>query len=73
MITYVEPIKLNGQGKEIVMQIHINQIHNNDIFWTDSSGMAMQHRQLDIQPQYNLTVHQPMAGNYYPIGSLLTI
>lgn len=50
MITYVEPIKLNGQGKEIVMQIHINQIHNNDTFWTDSSGMAMQHRQLNIQP-----------------------
>ncbi len=71
--TFVPSIPLNGQGKEVVMKLYSQELLNNDTFWTDSSGLHMQKRRLNFMPQYNLTVHEPMAGNYYPVNSLLTI
>lgn len=56
--TFVDEIPISdGQGKEIVMKIVSEEIRNNGVFYTDSSGLAYVKRILNYQEQYNLTVH----------------
>jgi len=39
-----------------------------DFFYTDSNGQEYQERLLNYRPTWNLTVTEPVAGNYYPVN-----
>jgi hypothetical protein len=36
--------------------------------YTDSNGREFQQRKLNYRPTWNLTVNEPVAGNYYPVN-----
>lgn len=48
-------------------------LNNNKTFYTDSNGLEEQKRVVDYMPTWNLTVQQPVAGNYYPLNSHIKI
>ncbi|CAH2987949.1 unnamed protein product [Chilo suppressalis] len=62
----------DGVGKEYVMK-YISNILNNGEFDTDSSGRTTLKRKLNQRPQWNLTLEEPVAGNYYPIVGYISI
>ncbi|KAM7276612.1 hypothetical protein ACFE04_018478 [Oxalis oulophora] len=64
----VGPIPINdGIGKEVVTKI-TTTMNNNKTFYTDSSGRDFIERIRDYRKDWKLEVHQPIAGNYYPIN-----
>ena len=72
--TFIDSIPIDdNQGKEIVMKVSSPQISNNNVFYTDSQGLDLQKRILNYRPTWNLTVHQPSSGNYYPINGMIAI
>jgi Glycosyl hydrolases family 38 C-terminal domain len=69
----VGPIPIeDGIGKEIVTRL-ITSIHNEGVFYTDSNGREFMQRRLNYRPTWNLTVFEPVAGNYYPVNAALYI
>ncbi len=42
-------------------------------FYTDANGREMQRRERDARPTWTLDVHEPVAGNYYPLTSAMYI
>eukprot|EP01100_Stratorugosa_tubuloviscum_P014870 TRINITY_DN81_c0_g2_i1.p1 TRINITY_DN81_c0_g2~~TRINITY_DN81_c0_g2_i1.p1 ORF type:complete len:1006 (+),score=459.80 TRINITY_DN81_c0_g2_i1:78-3095(+) len=58
----------DGLGKEIITRFTTN-LTTNDLFYTDSEAEEMQERRRDYRPTWNLTVNEPVAGNYYPINA----
>lgn len=71
--TFIDSINISDhQGKEIVLDINTGY-NNNKTFYTDSNGLEEQKRVLDHMPTWNITVHQPVAANYYPINSHIKI
>ncbi|EPS72012.1 hypothetical protein M569_02745, partial [Genlisea aurea] len=64
----VGPVPVDdGFGKEIVTQISTG-LNTNRTFYTDSNGRDFVKRIRDFRPDWELDVHQPIAGNYYPIN-----
>ncbi|KAI3867761.1 hypothetical protein MKX03_013537 [Papaver bracteatum] len=64
----VGPIPVDdGTGKEIATQITTN-METNKTFYTDSSGRDFIKRIRDYRTDWDLEVHQPASGNYYPIN-----
>ncbi|KAG7306829.1 hypothetical protein JYU34_008275 [Plutella xylostella] len=59
-------------GKEIVAMYSSNMINNGE-FYTDSNGRQMLKRKLNYRPQWNLTLDEPIAGNYYPVTNKISI
>jgi len=61
-------------GHEVTVNF-ITDINNDGVFFTDSSGLAMQERRLNYRPTWelNLTQNQNITANYYPIGSAMAI
>lgn len=55
----------DNQGKEIITRFSSN-IASQQGWYTDSNGREFLYRKLNYRPTWNLTVHQPVAGNYYP-------
>jgi hypothetical protein len=45
----------------------------NPCSFTDSNGREMQQRQVNFRPTWNLTVEEPVAGNYYPVNAITYI
>lgn len=71
--TFVNSIPiLDYVGKEIVLLVN-TPIVNNKTFYTDSNGLELQKRILNYRPSWNLTVTQPISGNYYPINGMITL
>ncbi|XP_050677928.1 lysosomal alpha-mannosidase-like [Leptidea sinapis] len=69
----VGPIDVSdGEGKEYVIRYETNLL-NNGIFYTDSNGRQTLKRVLNKRPQWNLTLEEPIAGNYYPITNEIYI
>jgi hypothetical protein len=60
----------DGIGKEVVLNIKTG-LMNNRVFFTDSMGLEEQKRKIDERATWNYTVFEPVAGNYYPINSLI--
>lgn len=62
-------------GHEVTVNFIAPQIDNNGVFYTDSNGLAMQRRQLNFRPTWNLnlTANQNITANYYPINSAIAI
>ncbi|KAI2494329.1 Alpha mannosidase [Fragilaria crotonensis] len=69
----VGPIPIDdGRGKEIVTQ-YLTRIKSDGVFYTDSNGREFQKRVRSSRPSWNLTEHEPIAGNYYPVNAALYI
>lgn len=62
----------DGRGKEIVTQ-YLTRIKSDGVFYTDSNGREFQKRVRSSRPSWNLTEHEPIAGNYYPVNAALYI
>lgn len=65
------PIK-DDVGKEYVIKYETNIINNGE-FYTDSNGRQMLKRKLNFRPQWNLTLAEPIPGNYYPVTNEIYI
>lgn len=64
----VGPIPIDdGIGKEVATHITTGMV-TNKTFYTDSSGRDFLKRVRDYRSDWELEVHQPVAGNYYPIN-----
>ena len=64
---------LDGRGKEIVSRLSAPAIQSMGRFYTDSNGRQFQERQRNYRPTWNLTLHEPVAGNYYPVNAAIFI
>ncbi|CAK1547903.1 unnamed protein product [Leptosia nina] len=69
----VGPIDISDNiGKEYIVRYESNLV-NNGIFYTDSNGRQVLKRKLNERPQWNLTLEEPVAGNYYPVTNVMYI
>ncbi|XP_026331512.1 lysosomal alpha-mannosidase-like [Hyposmocoma kahamanoa] len=69
----VGPIDVSDDiGKEFVVK-YLTDLANNGEFYTDSNGRQAMKRKLNMRPQWDLTVEEPIAGNYYPITNKIYI
>ncbi|KPJ14056.1 Lysosomal alpha-mannosidase [Papilio machaon] len=69
----VGPIPIDDNiGKEYIIRYETD-LNNNGVFYTDSNGRQMLKRKLNHRPQWNLTLAEPIAGNYYPITNKIYI
>jgi hypothetical protein len=61
-------------GRELVMKYE-SGIKSNKVFYTDSNGREMMKRIRDGRgPSYPpLIVNEPVAGNYYPVNSMISL
>ncbi|PKA54015.1 alpha-mannosidase [Apostasia shenzhenica] len=57
----------DGIGKEVITRLTTNMV-TNKTFYTDSNGRDFIKRIRDYRTDWNLTVTQPIAGNYYPLN-----
>ncbi|KAK1557165.1 hypothetical protein Q3G72_019323 [Acer saccharum] len=57
----------DGFGKEIISRITANMV-TQKVFYTDSNGREFLKRVRDYRADWNLSVNQPVAGNYYPLN-----
>jgi hypothetical protein len=60
----------DGRGKEVIVR-YLTSIQNNGEFYTDSNGREFLKRTRDFRPTWNLTVFQPVAGNFYPVNAVI--
>ncbi|KAH9308252.1 hypothetical protein KI387_036163, partial [Taxus chinensis] len=64
----IGPIPVDdGVGKEVITRMTANMA-SNKVFYTDSNGRDFIKRVRNYRTDWNLQVHQPVAGNYYPIN-----
>ncbi|CAD0207115.1 unnamed protein product [Chrysodeixis includens] len=69
----VGPIPIADQiGKEYVIKYETN-ILNNGEFYTDSNGRQKLKRKLNTRPTWNVSLAEPVAGNYYPVTNEIYI
>ncbi|CAN1342025.1 unnamed protein product [Linum perenne] len=57
----------DGIGKEVVSQLTANMV-TDKVFYTDSNGRDFLKRVRNGRNDWNLSVNQPVAGNYYPLN-----
>jgi alpha-mannosidase/alpha-mannosidase II/lysosomal alpha-mannosidase len=63
-----------SKGKEVTVNWRVHEINNNETFWTDSNGMAMQERRLNLRPTVPDFIQTDyVAGNYYPVNTAIAI
>nr|XP_023026878.1 lysosomal alpha-mannosidase-like isoform X2 [Leptinotarsa decemlineata] len=77
--TYVEfdwivgPIPTDdAHGKEIITR-YTTPLDSNSLFYTDSNGRETLTRIRNFRPTWNLNLKEPVAGNYYPVTSKISI
>jgi len=69
----VGPIPVDDKiGKEVISRWETN-LTTNGLFYTDANGRQMLERKRDFRPTWKLTVHEEIAGNYYPVNSRIAI
>ena len=62
----------DGMGKELVLRLKTS-IQNGQTFYTDSNGREMQQRIINQRKYYPFKQTEPVAGNYYPVDTLMYI
>ncbi|XP_074108776.1 lysosomal alpha-mannosidase II isoform X1 [Cotesia typhae] len=63
----VGPIPIEDSiGREIVTKYSSN-LQSDGTFYTDSNGREMIKRRRNYRPSWNVTLEEPIAGNYYPV------
>lgn len=62
-------------GHEVTVNFEAKDFDNQNVFWTDSNGMAMQKRVLNYRPTWHLKTIQNLniTANYYPIQSCISM
>ena len=60
----------DGWGKELVLRLQTS-LQNGQTFYTDSNGREMQQRVINQRKYYPFTQTEPVAGNYYPVNTLV--
>eukprot|EP01121_Diplochlamys_sp_Union-15-3_P011954 TRINITY_DN3519_c0_g1_i4.p1 TRINITY_DN3519_c0_g1~~TRINITY_DN3519_c0_g1_i4.p1 ORF type:complete len:964 (+),score=220.79 TRINITY_DN3519_c0_g1_i4:163-2892(+) len=69
----VGPIDVSdGIGKEIISRFSTD-FNTQKTFWTDSQGLELQKRIKDFRPDWNLTITEPIASNFYPVDAIISI
>jgi hypothetical protein len=66
------PIK-DGRGKEVVSRLTTSNISQDNVYYTDSNGREFITRQKNFRPTWDLTVFEPVAGNYYPVNAAIFV
>ncbi|CAH2064721.1 unnamed protein product, partial [Iphiclides podalirius] len=59
-------------GKEYVARYE-SGVRSGRAFYTDCNGRQALRRRRDERPQWNLTLEEPVAGNYYPVTEFISI
>lgn len=75
----LDEIPLSKKGKEVTLNVKLIDddseldLDNGGVFWTDSNGLAMQRRVLNMRPNYDLKTiaHQNISSNFYPVTSAI--
>ncbi|KAL0047195.1 hypothetical protein WJX82_009185 [Trebouxia sp. C0006] len=63
----VGPIPIDDKkGKEVVLR-YASSLDSGANFYTDSNGREYLKRVRDFRPTWNLTITEPVSGNYYPL------
>jgi len=69
----IGPIDIkDGSGKEIINRFTTG-VASGKQFYTDAQGQDMILRTIDHRDTWNLTVTEPIAGNYYPLNAGISI
>ncbi len=69
----IGPIPMDdGIGKEVVTRYN-TMVDNDGVFYTDSNGRNFLRRESNYRPTWNLTVFEPIAGNYYPVNTAIYV
>lgn len=63
----------DNTGKEVVTRYHLYGMNTNGTFYTDSNGREMLKRERNRRPSYNFSLEEPVAGNYYPVTTRISI
>ncbi|XP_022977427.1 alpha-mannosidase [Cucurbita maxima] len=64
----VGPIPVDDSvGKEVITRLVTNMV-TDKVFYTDSNGRDFLKRVRDYRQDWNLSVNEPQAGNYYPLN-----
>ena len=69
--TCEEACRLHG-GREIVSRFSTS-LASADVLLTDSNGREMLARRRGHRPTYNLSTKEPVASNYFPVGTTAAI
>ncbi|XP_059158649.1 lysosomal alpha-mannosidase-like [Physella acuta] len=70
----VGPIPVSdGIGKEVITRFNIPGWGNKGVFYTDANGRELLERKINYRPTWNVTIPEPVAGNYYPITTMISI
>lgn len=62
----------NETGKEIVTR-YTTSMNTEGVFETDSNGREMLKRKRNFRETWDLQVQEPVAGNYYPVNTKISI
>ncbi|XP_033225298.1 lysosomal alpha-mannosidase-like [Belonocnema kinseyi] len=69
----VGPININDKiGKEIITK-YTTDLQSNGEFSTDSNGREMLKRTINKRATWNLDLFEPIAGNYYPVTTKISL
>ncbi|KAJ8675629.1 hypothetical protein QAD02_011415 [Eretmocerus hayati] len=66
------PVESDLLGKEVITRYSSN-LRNEEEFYTDSNGREMMKRKLNHRPTWNSSLYEPVAANYYPITTKISI
>eukprot|EP00945_MAST-04E_sp_MAST-4E-sp1_P007088 g7088.t1 len=66
--------RFDNWGKEVIVK-YKTSVDSKGAFYTDANGREMVKRQYNQRgPSYPpLVVHEPVAGNYYPVNSMISL
>ena len=72
----VGPVPVDDQwGKEVVVEFNAKDIASGEDgankWATDSNGREFMQRQLNYRPTWDLQVHEPVAGNFFPVTTAM--
>ena len=62
----------DGRGKEVITRFSTGW-ETDGLFYTDSNGREMLERQRDFRATWTLNLSEPVAGNYYPITTAISL
>lgn len=62
----------NDLGKEVVTRFHTD-IATAGVFYTDSNGREMLRRVRNHRDTWDISLEEPIAGNYYPVTAKIAI
>jgi hypothetical protein len=69
----VGPVPIDdGVGKEIITR-YSSSIASDTVWYTDSNGREMQKRTRFMRPTYKPIIREPVAGEYYPVNSIVSL